>query len=586
LSENLFKKEWHIPFLTKLQNASADFGLAEKILFVILFATLSISALFLVKKSTEVFLVEIPARGGSLTEGVVGSVGMVNPLLAISDADRDLTAIIYSGLLRALPDGTLVGDLAKDWNVSDDGLTYTFTLKDNIFFHDGIPVTADDILFTVQKAQDPSLKSPKRANWEGVAVEKIDPPAGEAGPNQVKFTLKQSYSSFLENATLGILPKHLWKDIDPEQFSFSQYNVTPIGSGPFEVNSVKKNTGGLPTVYELKSFKKYALDRPLLGKLTFRFFNNEKALLTAFNKGEIESMSAIASETAETLKKQGQRVEQTPLPRIFALFLNQNQAPVFANLEVRKVLAMTADRSKIVSEVLGGYGTEIFGPLPPGVLPEMSAIDNSTATNTAELAEGLLSRNGWKKNEKGIFEKKSKTETLTLAFTITTSSTPELKKTAEILKAAWTEIGADVSLMVFEPGELNQTVIRPRKYDALLFGEIIGRDPDLFAFWHSSQRNDPGLNVALYANIKADKFLEEARTIADRAARLEKLAAFNEEIKKDIPAIFLYSPDFMYVLPEKIKGFAFGRLTTPSDRFANINQWYVETDKVWGFFQP
>ncbi|MFA6273443.1 MAG: hypothetical protein WC673_03075 [Candidatus Paceibacterota bacterium] len=138
----------------------------------------------------------------------------------------------------------------------------------------------------------------------------------------------------------------------------------------------------------------------------------------------------------------------------------------------------------------------------------------------------------------------------------------------------------------FEPGELNQTVIRPRKYDALLFGEIIGRDPDLFAFWHSSQRNDPGLNVALYANIKADKFLEEARTIADQGARLEKLVAFSEEIKKDIPAIFLYSPDFMYVLPEKIKGFAFGRLTIPSDRFANINQWYVETDKVWGFFQP
>ncbi|MFA6273444.1 MAG: ABC transporter substrate-binding protein [Candidatus Paceibacterota bacterium] len=441
MSENLFKKEWHIPFLTKLQNALANFGLTEKIVFTILFAVFSISALFLAKKATEVFLVEIPARGGSLTEGIVGSVGMINPLLAISDADRDLTAIIYSGLLRALPDGTLIGDLAKDWNLSEDGLAYTFTLKDNIFFHDGMPVTVDDVLFTVQKAQDPSLKSPKRANWEGVMAEKIS-------DSEVKFTLKQPYSSFLENATLGILPKHLWKDIDPEQFSFSQYNVTPIGSGPFEVGSVKKNTGGLPTVYELKSFKKYALGQPLLNKFNFRFFNNEEALLTAFNKGEIESMSAITSETAKILKNQGQRVEQTPLPRIFALFLNQNQAPVFANLEVRKALAMTADRSKIVNEVLGGYGTEIFGPLPPGVLPEMPAIDNSTATNTVEFAEGLLVKNGWKKNEKGIFEKKSKTETLTLAFTITTSNTPELKKTAEILKATWTEIGADVSLMV------------------------------------------------------------------------------------------------------------------------------------------
>ena len=578
MSENLFKKEWHIPFLTKLQNALASFGLAEKIVFTILFAAFFVSALFLVKKTMEVFLTEIPASGGSLTEGIVGSVGMINPLLAISDADRDLTAVIYSGLLKATSNGALIGDLAKGWVVSEDGLQYTFTLKDGVSFHDGAPVTADDILFTVQKAQDPSLKSPKRANWEGVAAEKI-------GPNQIKFTLKQPYSSFLENATLGILPKHLWKDIDSEQFSFSQYNVAPVGSGPFAVDAVRKNSGGLPVAYELKSFKKYALGRPRLNKLTFRFFGSEEALLAAFNKDEIESMSAIAPTTAEILKKRDIRVEQTPLPRIFALFFNQNQAPIFANLEVRKALALTVDRSKIVDEVLGGYGTEIFGPLPPGILPEKTMPDNSTTTDTAALAESLLNKNGWKKNSNGVFEKKSKKETLALAFTITTSAAPELKKTAEILRTNWAKIGANVTVAVFDPGELNQTIIRPRKYDALLFGEIIGRDPDSFAFWHSSQRNDPGLNIALYANIKVDKLLEEARTIAVQNERLQKYVAFNEEIKKDVPAIFLYSPDFMYVLPEKIKGFAFGRLTTPSDRFAGIHQWYTGTDKVWNIFK-
>lgn len=574
MSDNLFKKEWHVPFLSKLQNALAGFGLAEKIIFTILFAAFSISTLFLVKKATEVFLTEIPTRGGNLTEGVVGSVGLINPLLSISDADRDLTAVVYSGLLKAAPNGTLIGDLAKEWKVSEDGLEYLFTLKDDVFFHDGAPVTADDVLFTIQKAQDPSLKSPKRANWEGVTAEKID-------LQQIKFILKQPYSSFLENATLGILPKHLWKEIDSEQFSFSQYNVTPIGSGPFAISAVKKNSGGLPIAYELKSFKQYTLGRPLLNKLTFRFFGNEEALLAAFNKGEIESVSAIAPATAEILKTRAVRVEQTPLPRIFALFFNQNQAPIFANLEVRRALALTVNRAKIVDEVLGGYGTEIFGPLPPGVLSETIVSDNSTTTDMVAQAESLLVKNGWKKNNQGIFEKKSKKETLILAFTITTSSAPELKKTAEILKADWLKIGADVSVAVFDSGELNQTIIRPRKYDALLFGEIIGRDPDLFAFWHSSQRNDPGLNVALYANIKADKLLDEARMIAEQNERLQKYLAFSEEIKKDIPAIFLYSPDFMYVLPEKIKGFVFGRLTTPSDRFAVVHQWYTETDKVW-----
>ncbi|MEK7120617.1 MAG: hypothetical protein AAB840_00825, partial [Patescibacteria group bacterium] len=158
---------------------------------------------------------------------------------------------------------------------------------------------------------------------------------------------------------------------------------------------------------------------------------------------------------------------------------------------------------------------------------------------------------------------------------------PELKKVAEIMKEDFGAIGIKTNIKIFETGALNQTIIRPRKYDSLLFGEIIGKDLDLFAFWHSSQRNDPGLNVSQYASLKADKILEDSRNISDKDARLEKFAEFQNEIIKDVPAIFVYSPDFLYITPNKLKGFDMKSISIPSERFNTVYKWYIDTERVW-----
>ena len=175
-------------------------------------------------------------------------------------------------------------------------------------------------------------------------------------------------------------------------------------------------------------------------------------------------------------------------------------------------------------------------------------------------------------------------ETQKLAFSLVTSDVPELRESAELLKAAWEKLGVEVRVQIFESGDLNQNVIRPRKFDALLFGEIIGRDLDLFAFWHSSQRNDPGLNIAMYTNSKVDKLLEEARRATDVKSRLAQYESAILAIRADAPAIFLYSPEFIYVLPEKIRGVTLRRTTTPSERFLDIEKWYINTEKVWDVF--
>ena len=200
-------------------------------------------------------------------------------------------------------------------------------------------------------------------------------------------------------------------------------------------------------------------------------------------------------------------------------------------------------------------------------------------------AREMLENNGWEFDEETkIWGKKTKKSESQLRFSLSTSDTPELKAVAEIIVEEWRELGAEVSLKIFESGDLNQNVIRPRKYDALLFGEIVSRELDLFAFWHSSQRNDPGLNIALYANITADKLLEDARAATDRNVMIEKYEEFEKEVDADVPAVFVYSPDFIYITPKNVKALELGAVTTPAERFLNIHQWYIATDKIWNFF--
>ena len=522
-------------------------------------------------------LVSVPDYGGSLTEGVIGSPRFINPLLAISDTDRDLTSLIYSGLLKVNPDGTLAPDLAEKYTISDDGLTYTFTLKKKAEFQDGTPVTADDVVFTIEKAQDPTLKSPRKANWDGVTVNKLD-------NLTVQFILKQPYSPFIQNATLGILPKHIWKTAGADEFPFSQFNVNAVGSGPYKVGSITYTSGGLPSEYHLVAFKKYVSGEPYITDLTVKSYQTEKDAITAYNNGNIESLHGISPENLTGLKMGSGQAIVSPLPRIFGVFFNQNTAPVFVNAEVRQALDMVTNKDEIIKEILNGYGQAVDEPVPPKKIADKSVSTFDETTQIAK-AKALLTAKGWKQNADGIFEKTdSKKNTTTLAFSISTSDAPELKKTAEVLQNEWQKIGARVDVKIFDISDLNQNIIRPRKYDALLFGEIIGRDTDLFPFWHSSQRVDPGLNIALYTNLKADKILETLRKTTDQSKQQSLYDSFNKEIDLDTPAVFIYSPYFIYIVPKKVNNIELGQLATPAERFENVSEWYIETSNIWKIF--
>jgi len=560
--------------MAEIHAVNQSFGFYARVGLFLLAIIAVVSLLGFLWKLNQYALIEVPTTGGVLVEGVIGTPRFINPILAASDADRDLTALVYSGLMRVTADGSLELDLAEKVTVSTDGTSYTFILRKNEFWNDGEPVTADDVVFTIQKALDPSIKSPKRANWEGVTVAKVD-------DYTVEFTLRQPYAAFLENTTMGILPKHKWTGVDAEQFPFSEYNVTPVGSGPYTVTSIIRDNNSIPTSYELAPVKRPAHDNAKVA-ITIHFYGKSDDLITAYEKGDIESMGAVSADVARALAERGVNVRTAPLPRIFGVFVNQSEAPIFTHEEVRTALSLSAPRTRIVDEVLYGYGTPIDGPIPPGSLGYAS----SSAVLSAQVkeAEALLEENGWKLGTDGVRVRTTKSGTETLEFTLDTSNVPELKASAELLKEAWGSIGVSVRTQFYEESDLKNLVIRPRKYDALLFGEVVGRNPDPFSFWHSSQRLDPGLNIALYTNSAVDTLLEKARGISDNSERGEKIQEFQKIIREETPAIFLYSPQFIYILPSSLKGVALPPITTPSDRFSHAFEWHYSTDRVWKLF--
>jgi len=573
----MYKTNFHIPNKKEISVAFRSLSPAEGLVFWVLVIVFVASASVLFSRINAIILTEVPAHGGSFSEGVIGSPRFINPLLSISDSDKDLTALVYSGLMRATPEGTLIPDLASNYAVSDDGLEYTFTLKSDAVFQDGTPVSADDVVFTIGLTQDPILKSPKRASWDGVVVEKVD-------DKTVRFTLPQPYSPFLENTIIGILPKHLWKGVSAEQFPFSQLNIKPVGTGPFEISGINRNNSGLPVSYKLVAFKQYTLGAPYIEMLTFKFYSNEEDMIHAYESGEVDSINSISPLNARKLSDENARIETSPLPRIFGVFFNQNQSEFFADKTVRKALTLASPKQRIIEEVLKGYAEKIDGPVPYGLVNGLKDEETKTG-NGIEEARALLLKDGWKPEEKtGVLIRKTKKKTERLQFSISTSNTPELKAVATILAETWKKLGADVETKFFEASDLNQNVIRPRRYDALLFGEIVGRELDLFSFWHSSQRNDPGLNIALYANITADKLLTDLRTNTERGKREALYKDFEDEIRSDVPATFLYSPLFIYAAPEKVKGLRLGLVTTSGERFLNIYEWYIETERVWPIF--
>lgn len=544
------------------------------LLFV--FIASGLYSLHLINKS---YIVKVPTSGGTLVEGVVGTPRFVNPVLAITRADHDLVSLSYSGILRLSEAGDLQNDLAESVTVSEDGLVYNIVLRQDKYFHDGTQVTAEDVSFTIGLIQDPDLKSPIRGNWSGVTVEKL-------GDFELNIILADSYTPFIENLTTGILPKHIWGTLSNEELPFSQYNIEPIGSGPYQVVDIRHNEAGLISEYDLKAFSADT-DPTNITSIIIRFYQNEAAVIDALNKKEINATAALSEKSIANTDLSNYSIVEQPLPRVFSVFFNQNKSPVLRDPAVRKVLELLIDRETLVDSVLYGYGSPTDSPIPPGFSNiELSSTSSTKLANDEKIAAAkeILFNANWIETEDGQWEKEIDKTVVPLGITIRSSNAAVFEKTAAYLSEVWSPLGIDVNVELFEQSDLIQTVIRPRDYQALLFGVDVGRSLDFYPFWHSSQREDPGLNVSLYTNITTDKLLTDMRTTRDMEKRNQDMQTFVDEIAKETPALFLFTPSFEYILSTNVRVTNTDRLAKPNERFSNIKHWFMNESNVWPIF--
>lgn len=542
-------------FRNKLSFLFYEFSLFERIIIILVSITLVTASFSIIVKLNRQFVVEIPKEGGEVHEGMIGTPRFINPVLATSDTDRDFSSLLYSGLLRITNNGELIPDLAESYSVSEDGLTYYFKIKEDAVFHDGEKITTDDIIFTILKTQEPAIKSPKRPNWDGVKVEKIN-------EREIEFTLNAPYDPFIYNATLGILPKHTWQNITVEEFPFTSLNTNAIGSGPYQIKNIKRDENEIITSYELRSFSKYTIKKPYIPKILIHFYKNEEDLIQAFNKKQITSIHSISPKNISELKLKNERIIKIPYSRIFALFFNQNKSSLLTEKTIREALDHSIDRNKLIESVLQGYGTPLYSPLT------LFSPQDTQSIYTIDEGKKILGSKDLSSS----------------SLTITTNNVPELIAAGEQITNTFNEIGIKTQLQVYDINELTSTIIRPREYEVLLFGNVINRDLDYYAFWHSSQRNDPGLNLSSYTSIDSDKALEEARGSNSQDEKVSLLQKFEKEVINDTPAVFLYSPDFIYIVPQIIKAEFPQIMVTSSDRFTDVYNWYIETETVWKIF--
>ena len=533
------------------------------------------SALYLLTQGFFTFTISVPRSGGEYSEGLVGSPKFINPILSQANSvDGDLSRLIFSSLLAYDKEHNLSPDLAEKYEVSDDQLVYTFYLRKDVKWHDGESFKADDVIFTFSSIQDPNYKSPLGRKFRNITAEKID-------DYTVKFILKEQFAPFITMMTFGILPEHLWYNIPPENADLNELNKKPIGTGQWKFEGFKKDKAGAIKSYSLVPNKEYHGRKPYLSRLIFKFYGDNLSVIDDLKNQSLDGIGFLPQENRDDLKKhKNVNLHQLDQPQYAAIFLNQKKNTLLQADYIRQALVMSIDRQKIVSSIFGGSAQQIDAP----ILSDLSGGSEVVKyPYDPEGAASLLAKNGWvlvaTSTGDNMMEQVMMKKGWALEINLTVADQPQYLEVAKAIKEAWNKIGVKVNLEIIDKTKIIQENVNNRKYEALLFSENLSSDPDPFAFWHSSQIDYPGSNLALYSNKKVDDLLESARKINGIEERQQKYWEFQKIVSQDLPAIFLYSANYIYPQNRIVKGFNVDKLSQYSDRFANIGEWYIKTKR-------
>ncbi len=517
--------------------------------------------------------IAVPAKGGSYTEGLIGTPRLVNPVLAATDVDRDLNKLVFSGLMKFDEQGQLVPDLASGYTIDAEGKTYTFELKDNLRWHDGQKIIADDIIFTINSIKNPEYKSPFKNSFNGITVHRIN-------DKTVQFRLENPFSPFLSILTIGIIPEHLWYSIPAFGAALADLNIKPIGSGPYQFKSLTRDSEGIIRNYNLEVYEDYHLGPAYISNLSFKFYPDFLTGVTALENSNIDGLIYLPKEFKDELKNSKINLHNLQFPQYTALFFNPTNNSVLKDSKFRQALALSVNKQRILIEVLNNDGQIINSPVLPGMLGYDAELKGEEFN--LDQAKALLEELDWKINEEEQFRTKGEEDDKEeLSVKLTTVDQSENVKIISIIKESWESIGIKTELEIISKDKIKQSIIEPRNYQVLVFGEVININSGPYPFWHSSQNESPGLNLSVLANKDIDKALELVRQAKTNDDKLEPLQNFQEKLLELNFAIFLYNPTYTYPTTNKLKGLDnLQFINLPADRFNNINSWYIKTKRV------
>lgn len=515
----------------------------------------------------ETTMVTVPDTGGAYVEAVVGNPNYLNPiLLQFNQVDRDLSALLFTGLTRFDENGMIVPDLAERWDVGDGGKMYDFYLRRDVRWHDRTPFTSDDVVFTIKAIQaDDFQGSPEVAElWRSVTVE-------AAGDYGVRFTLKEPFAPFLEYTSVGILPRHLYSDSVGKEMLNSPYNLRPIGTGPFKLTKI---TGeGIV----LEPHADYYGPAPRLSQLRFRFYTDYSSALAALEKGEVDGLPYLDPKDAVRLGSD-EKLAVYSAPdylRYAVLFLNNSIQP-FADKAVRQAAAHAIDKERLVKTVMDGQAVPGKGPVSPGSWafnPKAKSYDYDP-----QKAVQLLEAAGWRdSNGDGIRDKDGQA----LSFVILTNDNRRRIKTGELVAEDLRKVGFKTEVQALPWADLLREYMAPRTFLGTIAEQwLLTADPDLYSLWHSGQIGGGGFNFSGLSNERIDKLLEEARHTVDRSRRTQLYAEFQDLWAEEIPSIILYYPQFGWAVNRNIRDARLSALIDGSSRFRHVSEWYVKTKQV------
>jgi peptide/nickel transport system substrate-binding protein len=506
------------------------------------------------------------AYGGTYVEGVTGVPQYLNPVISTTDVDDDVVRLAFSGLTRYDKTGAIVPDLAATFRTESDGKVWTFNIRDDAAWQDGQPVTADDVVYTVKLLQDRGYVGPYEDAFRGVTVEKV-------ADKTVRFSLPDVYGPFAGSTTVPLLPAHILGNVSYAELARQPFNGRPIGTGPFRVSDVD---GRQIVLTRNDSFYRVrpARARPYLDRVILRFYPDPNEALLALSRGEIDGVGGLTSQDAErarTLKNV--LLYSLPTDNFVALFLNvRPEKPVFRDRAVRQAVATAIDRGRVLQVAADGRGT-----VADEFVPQTSwayVRDVTRYAYSVAAAKDLLDGADWKDHDgDGIRDKGGQK----LAFSITTSDDPALVLGAEQIESGLNAVGFSVDVKTMPFGELVDTTARQRAFDALLVEINVSGDPDPYAFFHSSEVNDPGHNFSGFSTLPIDRNLEAARRTFDERSRRDLYAPVFQIISNEVPVVFLYFRDYLYAQSRLVQGLRIAPLTDPRERFWNVEDWYIRT---------